>query len=102
MSHQAEPETLYPEFPNLKTHRLILRQFGPADAEALFKACQDPDIDPLIFVQRDMPSHVSEVQPYPIEYAANAWRRNKRYAFGVFTLDGKRLVSTWYISGPTL
>ncbi len=94
MSDETEPETLCHQPPILKTARLILREFGPADAEALFKACQDPEINPLIFAER-MPSHVSDVEPYLIKFAANAWRRNTRYALGVFTLDGERLVSAW-------
>jgi RimJ/RimL family protein N-acetyltransferase len=51
MADETEPETFCPQPPILKTARLILRETRPADAEALFKACQDPDINPLICAQ---------------------------------------------------
>ncbi|MFF7153808.1 GNAT family N-acetyltransferase [Streptomyces sp. NPDC008139] len=76
----------------LTTERLLLRPLAPDDAEALYVACQDPDI----------PRWTAVPSPYTHENAADfvgricpeGWRDDTMYNFGVFTADSGALVSS--------
>lgn len=76
----------------LTTERLRLRPLEPGDADAVYAACQDPDI----------PRWTAVPSPYTHEHAedfcrvrsAEGWRDDTLYNFGVFTLDGGALVSS--------
>jgi RimJ/RimL family protein N-acetyltransferase len=76
----------------LTTDRLLLRPLGPDDADAVFEACQDPEI----------PRWTTVPSPYTREDAADftgricpeGWRDDTLYNFGVFTRDGGALVGT--------
>ncbi len=91
MCDGAEPDAPALEPPTLKTHRLILRQYGPEDAEAIFEACQDPDIQRNNLTQRT-PHCVADIEPCFMKFAANGWQGNSRCGFGVFARDDGRLV----------
>lgn len=74
----------------LTTERLLLRPLGPADADAVHAACQDPEI----------PRWTTVPSPYTPDHAADftgricpeGWRDDSLYNFGVFTLDTGVLV----------
>ncbi|HEY5833196.1 GNAT family N-acetyltransferase [Streptomyces sp.] len=74
----------------LTTDRLLLRPLGPADEDAVYAACQDPEI----------PRWTPVPSPYTREHAADfigriareGWRDGSFYNFGVFTRDGGALV----------
>lgn len=76
----------------LTTDRLLLRPLGPQDVEAVYTACQDPEI----------PRWTSVPSPYTRELAADfigricaeGWRDDSLYNFGVFTRDGGVLVGS--------
>ncbi|WNI15764.1 GNAT family N-acetyltransferase [Actinacidiphila sp. ITFR-21] len=76
----------------LTTDRLLLRPFEPDDADAVYKACQDPDI----------PRWTNVPAPYTPQHAADfigrtcpdGWRDDTRYNFGVFTRDTGALVGS--------
>jgi RimJ/RimL family protein N-acetyltransferase len=76
----------------LTTERLLLRPLQPDDADAVYTACQDPDIS----------RWTSVPSPYTREHAADftgrtspeGWRDDILYNFGVFTRDGGALVSS--------
>jgi RimJ/RimL family protein N-acetyltransferase len=76
----------------LSTERLLLRPMGPGDADAVYAACQDPEIA----------RWTSVPSPYTRELAADfvgkinptGWREDTMYNFGVFTRDGGALVSS--------
>lgn len=80
------------ETPVLTTKRLLLRALEPRDGDALYAACQDPEI----------PRWTSVPSPYPREHAdhfidvvcADGWRDDTMYNFGVFTRDEGALVSS--------
>ncbi|WP_225844384.1 GNAT family N-acetyltransferase [Streptomyces sp. HPF1205] len=74
----------------LTTDRLLLRALGPQDVEAVYAACQDPEISRWTTVPF----------PYTREHAADfiericveGWRDDAVYNFGVFARDGGALV----------
>lgn len=76
----------------LTTDRLRLRPLGPGDADAVYEACQDPDI----------PRWTTVPSPYTRENAADftgricpeGWRDDTLYNFGVFTREGDHLVGS--------
>jgi RimJ/RimL family protein N-acetyltransferase len=80
-----EPTTLI-------TEQLILRPFEPADAEAVYAACQDPEI----------PRWTSVPSPYTREHATgfvaqtcpDGWRDDRLYNFAVTAKDDGRLVGS--------
>lgn len=77
---------------SLTTDRLLLRPLEPADAPAVYLACQDPDI----------PRWTSVPSPYALAHAtdfigricAEGWRDDILYNFGVFTRDTGDLVGS--------
>jgi RimJ/RimL family protein N-acetyltransferase len=74
----------------LTTDRLLLRPLGPADADAVYAACQDPDIPrwttvPSPYTPRNAAEFTGRICP-------EGWRDDSLYNFGVFTLDGGDLV----------
>lgn len=76
----------------LTTERLVLRPFEPGDTEAVYKACQDPEI----------PRWTSVPSPYTREHAAefvertcpDGWSDDKLYNFAVTARDDGRLVGS--------
>lgn len=76
----------------LTTDRLLLRPLASGDVDAVFAACQDPEI----------PRWTSVPSPYTREHAvgfveqisADGWRDDSLYNFGVFTRDGGALVGS--------
>ncbi|WP_435179311.1 GNAT family N-acetyltransferase [Actinacidiphila sp. bgisy145] len=80
------------ETPVLTTKRLVLRALEPRDGDALYAACQDPEISRWTTVPA----------PYPRGHAdhfidvvcADGWRDDTMYNFGVFTRDDGTLVSS--------
>jgi RimJ/RimL family protein N-acetyltransferase len=74
----------------LTTGRLHLRPLGAGDAEAVYAACQDPEI----------PRWTTVPSPYTPEHAADfvgricpeGWRDDTGYNLGVFTRDEGALV----------
>jgi RimJ/RimL family protein N-acetyltransferase len=80
-----EPTTLI-------TEQLILRPFEPADTDAVYAACQDPEI----------PRWTSVPSPYTREHAVgfvaqtcpDGWRDDRLYNFAVTAKDDGRLVGS--------
>jgi RimJ/RimL family protein N-acetyltransferase len=74
----------------LTTGRLYLRTLAAGDADAVYAACQDPEI----------PRWTTVPSPYTREHAvdfisricADGWRDDSVYNFGAFTRDGDTLV----------
>ncbi|MDJ0345730.1 GNAT family N-acetyltransferase [Streptomyces sp. H10-C2] len=74
----------------LTTERLILRTLEPGDADAVYEACQDPEI----------PRWTSVPSPYTRQNAADftgpvsadGWADDSLYNFGAFTKSGGTLV----------
>ncbi|MGR8010225.1 GNAT family N-acetyltransferase [Streptomyces hypolithicus] len=75
----------------LTTERLLLRPFEPADAKAVFLACQDPDIQrwtavPAPYERQHAEDFVSKIVP-------DGWRHDTGYVFAVLTRGDQELVA---------
>lgn len=76
----------------LTTERLVLRTLGPADADAVYQACQDPEIPrwtsvPSPYTRQDAADFTGPV-------SAQGWADDILYNFGAFTRDGGTLVGS--------
>ncbi|MGW7056394.1 GNAT family N-acetyltransferase [Streptomyces sp. NPDC054887] len=75
----------------LTTERLLLRPFEPADAEAVFQACQDPDIQRWTSVPS--PYEREHAEGFVGRIVPDGWRYGTVYAFAVLSRDGGELVA---------
>lgn len=76
----------------LSTSRLILRPHQPSDTDAVFAACQDPDIPrwtnvPSPYTHEDARSFITEIAP-------EGWRGDTSYSFAVVTKGDGVLVGS--------
>ncbi|MGW7007741.1 GNAT family N-acetyltransferase [Streptomyces sp. NPDC054933] len=76
----------------LTTERLVLRPLEAQDVEAVYAACQDPEIQrwtsvPSPYTREHAETFVGEVAP-------DGWRDDTQYGFGVFTKGEGQLVGT--------
>lgn len=76
----------------LTTDRLLLRPLGPEDADAVYEACQDPEISrwttvPWPYTRENAAEFIGRISP-------EGWRDDTLYNFGVFTLDGGEMVGS--------
>ncbi|MEU1617824.1 GNAT family N-acetyltransferase [Streptomyces sp. NPDC005722] len=74
----------------LTTERLVLRPFGPDDAEAVRLACQDPEIPRWTPVPS--PYTHEHAQEFVTRTCPDGWRDDTVYNFAVTTRDEGRLV----------
>jgi RimJ/RimL family protein N-acetyltransferase len=70
----------------LTTDRLLLRTVGPGDTDAVYAACQDPDIQrwttvPSPYLRAHADSFVGQLVP-------DGWRDGSMFTLGVFLQDG--------------
>ncbi|WP_151775171.1 GNAT family N-acetyltransferase [Streptomyces abyssomicinicus] len=69
----------------LTTERLILRPLGPADAGAVFAACQDPEIQYWTTVPS--PYLAEHARGFVREMVPQGWAGDTEYTFGAFLAD---------------
>ncbi|PZT72066.1 MULTISPECIES: GNAT family N-acetyltransferase [unclassified Streptomyces] len=74
------------EATTLTTDRLRLRPFGPEDTEAVYEACQDPDI--LRWVTVPSPYTRSDAEFFTERLCPEGWRDGSMYNFAVLGEDG--------------
>ncbi|MFF2196787.1 GNAT family N-acetyltransferase [Streptomyces sp. NPDC058157] len=84
----------------LTTVRLVLRPFAPADAEEVYAACQDPDIQRWTVVPS--PYRREHAEAWVGEICAASWREDREYAFAVrLGEDGPLVASVGvHVRGP--
>jgi RimJ/RimL family protein N-acetyltransferase len=75
---------------SLTTERLLLRPFRPQDADAVYTACQDPQIPrftpvPSPYTRRHAETYVGRTCP-------DGWREDTAYSFALVTKDEGRFV----------
>jgi RimJ/RimL family protein N-acetyltransferase len=70
----------------LTTGRLLLRPFEARDAEAVRRACQDPEIPRWTPVPS--PYGPADAEEFILRTAPAGWRDDTMYTFGTFTHDG--------------
>ncbi|MFC4500315.1 MULTISPECIES: GNAT family N-acetyltransferase [Streptomyces] len=70
----------------LATHRLVLRPVGPQDADAVYTAVQDPDIQRWTTIPSPyLPEHA---RSFTEQLAPEGWADGSMFTFGVFLPDG--------------
>lgn len=74
------------EATTLTTDRLRLRPFGPQDTEAVYHACQDPDIQRWTVVPS--PYARSDAEFFTGRMSPEGWRDGSMYNFAVLREDG--------------
>lgn len=71
----------------LTTERLLLRPVGPQDTDAVYAACQDPDIQRWTTVPSPyLPEHARD---FTEERAPDGWASGSTFAFGAFLPSGE-------------
>ncbi|MFJ5726671.1 GNAT family N-acetyltransferase [Streptomyces paradoxus] len=80
----------------LETARLVLRPFGPGDADAVYDACQDEDIRfytpvPVPFTRQDAEKRVREEWP-------RGWAGDDNHILGAFRKDTSALVGSYCLT----
>ncbi|MFG2880624.1 GNAT family N-acetyltransferase [Streptomyces sp. NPDC048337] len=80
------------EATTLRTTRLELRPFGPADEDEVHAACQDPDIQRWTMVPS--PYERADAHWFVNEFAPNGWREDTAYPFAVRPAAGGPLVAS--------
>nr|WP_202510687.1 GNAT family N-acetyltransferase [Streptomyces sp. SID5643] len=75
---------------------MVLRPFGPADADAVYDACQDEDIQfytpvPVPFGRQDAEKRVCEEWPH-------GWVSDDNYILGAFRKDTSALVGSYCLT----
>ncbi len=67
----------------LRTERFVLSAPGPADVDAVYAACQDPDVQRYTTVP--VPYSVDDAASFVTEYVAQSWAGDTEYVFGIRT-----------------
>ncbi|MGW0791818.1 GNAT family N-acetyltransferase [Streptomyces sp. NPDC002911] len=74
----------------LTTERLLMRPFAPEDAQAVYTACQDPDIQRWTVVPS--PYTRADAKLFTEELSPTGWQDDTMYNFAVLLRDGGQLV----------
>ncbi|WP_327355652.1 GNAT family N-acetyltransferase [Streptomyces sp. NBC_01304] len=69
----------------LTTDRLLLRPLGPDDTEAVYAACQDPDISRWTTIPK--PYRREHAEGFTQKIAPEAWRSGSEYAFAILSKE---------------
>ncbi|MEU3726750.1 GNAT family N-acetyltransferase [Streptomyces sp. NPDC031705] len=84
----------------LTTERLLLRPFAPDDAEEVYAACQDPEIQRWTVVPS--PYERAHARAWVTELSPGGWREDREYGFAVRLGAGGPLVAAVgvHVRGP--
>ncbi|MEV5339861.1 GNAT family N-acetyltransferase [Streptomyces sp. NPDC052676] len=70
----------------IPTARLLLRPVGPDDTDAVYAACQDPDIQRWTTIPSPyLPEHA---ETFVRQHAPDGWAASSMFTFGAFLPDG--------------
>lgn len=75
----------------LTTGRLRLRPFTPDDVDAVYAACQDPDIQR--WTQVPAPYQRSDAEFFVNRLSPDGWRQDMEYPFAVEPVEGGPLIA---------
>ncbi|MEU2250521.1 GNAT family N-acetyltransferase [Streptomyces sp. NPDC019224] len=84
----------------LTTDRLLLRPFGSEDTDAVYEACQDPDIQRWTVVPS--PYGRSDAEFFTTRMCPEGWQDGSMYNFAVLPREGGPLAGALGISRRTL
>jgi RimJ/RimL family protein N-acetyltransferase len=76
----------------LTTRRLLLRPIGPDDVQAVYAACQDPQIQRWTTVPS--PYLLEHAEQFACDYAPKAWAAGDAAVFGVTDLGNGELLAS--------
>ncbi|WP_030242014.1 MULTISPECIES: GNAT family N-acetyltransferase [unclassified Streptomyces] len=71
----------------LTTDRLLLRTVGPQDTDAVYDACQDPDIQRWTLIPS--PYLREHAESFTEQMAPDGWADGSMFTFGVFLRSGE-------------
>jgi RimJ/RimL family protein N-acetyltransferase len=80
----------------LQTERLLLRPFADADADAVYTACQDPDIQYYTPVPR--PYRRADSEEFVRDRAPSGWATDSDHILGAFRADDGVLVGSFCLT----
>jgi RimJ/RimL family protein N-acetyltransferase len=80
----------------LTTERLLVRPFVLADAQAVYEACQDPDIQ--FYTPTPSPYRLADAEKWVGETAPRAWATDEDYNLGAFRLDDGAFVGAYCLT----
>ncbi len=70
----------------LTTDRLLLRTVGPRDTEAVYAACQDPDVQRWTVIPSPyLPEHA---RSFTEQFVPDGWANDSMFTFGLFLPAG--------------
>jgi RimJ/RimL family protein N-acetyltransferase len=81
---------------SLRTERLLLRPFGVADADAVYQACQDPDIQ--FYTPVPKPYRREDAEAFVGESTPKGWADDSDYVLGAFRVDTGALVGSFCLT----
>ncbi|MBC9725476.1 GNAT family N-acetyltransferase [Streptomyces sp. TRM68367] len=71
----------------LTTDRLVLRTVGPQDTDAVYAACQDPDVQRWTMIPS--PYLLEHAQSFTEQAAPDGWANDSMFTFGLFLPSGE-------------
>jgi RimJ/RimL family protein N-acetyltransferase len=80
----------------IETERLVLRPFAAADVEAVYAACQDPDIQ--FYTPVAPPFRHEDAEKFVGETAPEGWASDYDYILGAFRADDGALVGSFCLT----
>ncbi|KPI14104.1 GCN5-related N-acetyltransferase [Actinobacteria bacterium OK006] len=80
----------------LETARLLLRPFGLSDADAVYAACQDEDIQ--YYTPAPSPYRREDAERYVGETAPQGWAGDRDHILGAFRSDNGALVGSFCLT----
>lgn len=80
----------------LRTPRLVLRAFVPSDAEAVYAACQDPDIQH--YTPAPTPYRHADAEKLVEVTAPKGWAEDSDHILGAFRSDNGALVGSFCLT----
>ncbi len=80
----------------LRTERLLLRPFTRDDAEAVYLACQDPDIQ--FFTPVPNPYRMADAEAFVGGSTPKGWADDSDYVLGAFRADTGALVGSFCLT----
>lgn len=80
----------------LETPRLLLRSFTSSDADAVYEACQDADIQ--YYTPVPSPYRREDAEKYVKEIVAKGWATDHDHILGAFRKDNDALVGSFCLS----
>ncbi|MFE9726470.1 GNAT family N-acetyltransferase [Streptomyces sp. NPDC005794] len=84
----------------LTTERLLMRPFAPEDTEAVYTACQDPEIQRWTVVPS--PYTRADAELFTGKLSPSGWQDDTMYSFAVLLRGGGQLVGALGVHGRIL